>query len=172
MKNFDRILIALDRSPQGKQVFDHALDLAMHKGGQLKIVHCLDIDTELDVAPIGTGLELDLPIMVWEMQQERLKAELAKTKAWLQPYTETCQQNGILAESSYFVGSPGVWICRVAQEWKANLIVVGRRGRRGLAEVVLGSVSNYVIHHAQCSVLVVQGESDKEPSPQDTTPHR
>ncbi|NEO65320.1 MAG: universal stress protein, partial [Moorea sp. SIO4G2] len=37
------------------------------------------------------------------------------------------------------------------------LIVLGRRGLGGLKEMVLGSVSNYVVHHAPCSVLVVQG---------------
>jgi nucleotide-binding universal stress UspA family protein len=45
----------------------------------------------------------------------------------------------------------------VARTWNADLIVIGRRGLRGLAEMFLGSVSNHVIHHAHCSVLVVQG---------------
>ncbi|MGC1393382.1 MAG: universal stress protein [Coleofasciculaceae cyanobacterium] len=36
------------------------------------------------------------------------------------------------------------------------MVVVGRRGRTGLAEAFLGSVSNYVVHHAPCSVLVIQ----------------
>ncbi|RMG10302.1 MAG: universal stress protein, partial [Cyanobacteria bacterium J055] len=39
------------------------------------------------------------------------------------------------------------------------LIIVGRRGRQGIEEAVLGSVSNYVVHHAPCSVLAIQGKS-------------
>ncbi len=40
----------------------------------------------------------------------------------------------------------------------ADLIVVGRRGRSGLSELILGSASNYVLHHAPCSVLTLQGK--------------
>ncbi|MGL4622525.1 MAG: universal stress protein, partial [Chroococcidiopsis sp.] len=47
-------------------------------------------------------------------------------------------------------------ICDFALAWKADLIVTGRRGRRGLSEFFMGSVSNYVLHHASCSVLTVQ----------------
>jgi nucleotide-binding universal stress UspA family protein len=46
-----------------------------------------------------------------------------------------------------------------AQIWHADLIVMGRRGVSGMHELFLGSVSNYVTHHAPCSVLVVQGTS-------------
>jgi nucleotide-binding universal stress UspA family protein len=47
-------------------------------------------------------------------------------------------------------------ICQVAKDWGAELIMVGRRGNSGLSELILGSVSNYVVHHAHCSVLIVQ----------------
>lgn len=45
----------------------------------------------------------------------------------------------------------------MARSWNANIIVIGRRGHRGFTEFFLGSVSNYVMHHASCSVLTVQG---------------
>lgn len=47
-------------------------------------------------------------------------------------------------------------ICELARNWNADLIILGRRGRTGLSELLLGSVSNYVLHHAPCSVLTVQ----------------
>ena len=43
----------------------------------------------------------------------------------------------------------------MANSWQADMIIVGNRGRSGLSEFFLGSVSNYVMHHAPCSVLVV-----------------
>ncbi|MCZ8054719.1 MAG: universal stress protein, partial [Microcystis sp. LE19-12.2C] len=51
-------------------------------------------------------------------------------------------------------------ICKVAREENIDLIVIGRRGRSGLGELFLGSVSNYVLHHAPCSVLIVQHHQD------------
>jgi nucleotide-binding universal stress UspA family protein len=44
----------------------------------------------------------------------------------------------------------------MARSWPADLIVIGRRGRTGLKEALMGSVSNYVVHHAPCTVMVVQ----------------
>jgi nucleotide-binding universal stress UspA family protein len=41
---------------------------------------------------------------------------------------------------------------------------LGRRGLTGVAEMFLGSVSNYIVHHVGCSVLVVQ-ESSPKPKP-------
>ncbi|MGF1673753.1 MAG: universal stress protein, partial [Rivularia sp. (in: cyanobacteria)] len=51
---------------------------------------------------------------------------------------------------------PGYMICNVARSREVDLIVVGRHGRTGLSEFFLGSVSNYVLHHAPCSVLTIQ----------------
>ena len=54
-------------------------------------------------------------------------------------------------------GSPNQQIVDRAKEWKADLIVVGSHGR-GFWGRLLGSVSNGVVHHAPCSVLVVRKE--------------
>jgi nucleotide-binding universal stress UspA family protein len=44
----------------------------------------------------------------------------------------------------------------MAKSWQADLIVLGRRGLKGISEIFLGSVSNYIVHQALCSVLIVQ----------------
>jgi len=53
-------------------------------------------------------------------------------------------------------GSPAQAILTAAQEWKANLIVMGSHGRRGFDRFILGSVSESVALHASCSVEVVR----------------
>lgn len=49
---------------------------------------------------------------------------------------------------------PGEVIIRVAEEEKANMIVMGTRGLGTVRRTILGSVSDYVVHHAQCPILV------------------
>jgi nucleotide-binding universal stress UspA family protein len=49
---------------------------------------------------------------------------------------------------------PGDYICKVSQEVGASLIIMGTRGMGTLRRTILGSVSDYVIHHAHCPVLV------------------
>jgi nucleotide-binding universal stress UspA family protein len=74
---------------------------------------------------------------------------------WSQSRVDAAIALGIKADSQQILGSPGKTICKVAKETEADLIVVGHRGRWGLTEILLGSVSNYVFHHANCCVLVV-----------------
>lgn len=57
------------------------------------------------------------------------------------------------------LGHPVAGIMNVAKREKADLIVVGSRGLCGMKEMFLGSVSNGVLHHAPCSVLIVRGEN-------------
>lgn len=54
------------------------------------------------------------------------------------------------------VGDPGGAICMVARDIDADVIVLGSRGRGVVKRVLLGSVSEYVLHHAACPVLVVR----------------
>jgi nucleotide-binding universal stress UspA family protein len=67
---------------------------------------------------------------------------------------------GVKGEYRQIYGHAAKTICKVAREENIDLIVIGRRGRSGLGELFLGSVSNYVLHHAPCSVLIVQHPQD------------
>jgi nucleotide-binding universal stress UspA family protein len=53
-------------------------------------------------------------------------------------------------------GEPGPALCKVAQEVGAAAIVVGSRGRGGIKRAFLGSVSDYVVRNAPCSVVVTR----------------
>jgi nucleotide-binding universal stress UspA family protein len=59
-------------------------------------------------------------------------------------------------ESSVVVGRPSEEIVSAAGEPGVDLVVVGTRGRGPLTRLLLGSVSERVLHHAACSVLVVR----------------
>lgn len=51
-------------------------------------------------------------------------------------------------------GKPGEAICRIAEEEKATMIVMGTRGLGKVRRTIMGSVSDYVVHHSHCPVIV------------------
>jgi len=149
-----KILVALDRSPQSEAVLERALSLAVAEGAQVRLLYVLPVEQEFAAS---SGLYGSGTIAARHLQ-ERLDGAIASAKEWLDACIAQAQERGVTAEAVWHLGEPGRWIREVAGDWHADLVIVGRHGRRGLSELLLGSVSNYVVHHAPCSVLVVQGE--------------
>lgn len=58
-------------------------------------------------------------------------------------------------EWEVLMGSAGEEICELADNLDVDAIVMGRRGQGPVSELLLGSVSQYVVHHASCSVTVI-----------------
>lgn len=168
---FQKILVAVDRTPLAPIVFAQALEQARKKGVKLMIFHCLDLDVGGDVTPLietGVGLDPVRGMNLRRIQQQMMHEEITQVTNSLEKYRQQALEEGITTESDYKIGEPGSWICDVARNWGADLIVIGRRGRKVLSEILMGSVSNYVLHHAPCSVLIVQGTTptreDKNPT--------
>ena len=86
----------------------------------------------------------------YEQQQAEFLRSLAKKAIAAGVDTEYAQLSGV----------PGWEICELASAWSAELILVGSRGLKGLKEMFVGSVSNYVTHHAPCSVLIIRTDID------------
>ncbi|MBW4696766.1 MAG: universal stress protein [Aphanocapsa lilacina HA4352-LM1] len=167
---FTKILVALDQSSSNELVFEKAFALARLGGGSLMLMHVLSGDEDNSpglVVPAITDfhpLSFDEQTLAFYRREWERYEQLGR--AMLQMFAERAAAVGVIAEFSQSAGSPGPQICQLARAWGADLIVTGRRGRRGISEMLLGSISNYVLHHAPCSVLVVTGAEDEdEPLP-------
>lgn len=57
-------------------------------------------------------------------------------------------------------GNPGVGICQVAKDEDASLIVTGSRGLGKIRRTILGSVSEYVLHHSTIPVVICKNDAD------------
>lgn len=57
-------------------------------------------------------------------------------------------------------GHPGIKIVEISKEQNYSLIVMGRRGMSDVAKLLLGSVSNYVLHYALCPTLIIRNQGD------------
>lgn len=92
--------------------------------------------------------------------QEFADAKAAATKAAESIISSTQAELGIQGcESRTVSGHPGSAICELADDLSAAAIVIGSRGRGGIKRAVLGSVSDHVVRHAPCTVLVTSANA-------------
>jgi nucleotide-binding universal stress UspA family protein len=157
---FTKILVAVDLSPHNEEAFAIGLDLAKRMDARLMLLHVPSSDSpECPTMPTLIGQDYypgSGSISVIEIYEKLWRAYEEKGLAMLKQFAETARHAGVTIEYTQNVGVPGKTICQLANNFDADLIIVGRRGHSGLNELVMGSVSNYVVHHASCSVLVVQ----------------
>ncbi|MBE9140727.1 universal stress protein [Nodosilinea sp. LEGE 07088] len=159
---FKKILVALDNSAHRQEIFQKALDLAQATEASLMLVHVLSPYEEGSPGIPIRSYQAYYPVLedsTWRLYQKRWEEFEAQGIAQLREELELARRVGVEAEFSQAAGEPAATICSVANSWNADLIMVGSRGRRGLSELLLGSVSNYVMHHADCSVLVVHSRA-------------
>ncbi|MEL6461338.1 MAG: universal stress protein [Cyanobacteria bacterium J06621_15] len=156
-----KILVAIDDSDMTQHVVDEAVFLAKATGGSLMFLHVISL---YDNEPYFDPLFMQPTILNAELQNEAYKKNLSiweefkqGKESWLRLFCESAIASGVKAEFTLNVGEPSRRICDFSRSWNADVIVIGRRGHRGLSEMFLGSVSNYVVHHASCSVFTVQG---------------
>jgi nucleotide-binding universal stress UspA family protein len=87
----------------------------------------------------------------WDAQLEEAGRELTRTATAL---------SGAAVDKRIEVGDVASTICRVADELAVDVIVLGSHGRTGLKRLFLGSVSEHVVRHAPCPVLVIRDSNE------------
>lgn len=92
---------------------------------------------------------LDVPSMPVEVDEWRKEARRLLETEW------TAALEGVPHRTVLVEGPSGRCVSETADDLGADLIVAGSRGRGGVAELVLGSVSHYLAHHARRPVLIV-----------------
>jgi nucleotide-binding universal stress UspA family protein len=90
---------------------------------------------------------------------EAVKKEQARVKELEDKYNAKILENGLSGRIRSEGGNkPGEVICKVADEEKVALIVIGTRGLGKVRRTIMGSVSDFVVHHASCPVVVCRGQ--------------
>ncbi|MBV8160425.1 MAG: universal stress protein [Acidimicrobiia bacterium] len=106
----------------------------------------------LPVAAPVTGIEA-APVVTPETADELAEANLEEARRSLE---RTARALGGAVERRVEIGDPAAEISRVAEDEGVGVIVVGSHGSGFVKRVLLGSVSQHLLHHAPCPVLIVR----------------
>ncbi|MEJ2229819.1 MAG: universal stress protein [Nitrospirales bacterium] len=142
-----RVLLAIDGSEQSTQAAQAVMSLA--SVSTLTILHVIDLP-QLTFSMLGPEIAHDLSKVAEEALRKDGEEALTRTKSLLSGKVEPL-------ESRLEEGSPAELILSIAQEEHSDLILMGARGRGQVEELFLGSVSQRVLTHAACPVLIING---------------
>lgn len=145
---FRRILVAVDESDTSKQALTQALELACLHQARLLIVH------GVEEVFLNVGEEIVDPRALWQ-------AMAAGGRRLLEGYVEQARQTGLEVESRLLelrdLGETlASSIIRAAEDWGADLLVLGTHGRRGWRRLLLGSTAEEVTRLANVPVLLIR----------------
>ncbi|MEL6605307.1 MAG: universal stress protein [Cyanobacteria bacterium J06614_10] len=146
-----KILVALDSGDTCQRVFDQASEIAQAVQAKVNLLSVLNLDSDAGFA-FSPYAGRD-----WQAYAEKYQSVETASVKLLEGFADRAKAAGLDTEYTYEPGSPGSVICKLAKAWGADLVIVGSHGRKGFSEMLLGSVSNYVVHHAPCSVMVIHG---------------
>lgn len=134
-----KILVATDGSKYSAAAVDKAIAFAKSYGGGLVVVSVVDVPTEFYA---------EAPKAVEDM--------IRKAKEYTAAVRKQAEAAGVKAET--FIGEADAYqaIVKLAADQGVNMIVVGSHGRTGLRRLLMGSVTEKVIGHAPCPVLIVK----------------
>lgn len=144
---FTRIVVGTDGSETAGEAVRQAIDLAKMSGATLSIVSAYEPVSKRRVE--GEKLEAPADVAYEFGPREDVNVVLDAAAA-------TARKEGVEAQTHPVEGEPAEAILNVAEESKADLIVVGNKGMTGARRFLLGSVPNNVSHHAPCSVIIVR----------------
>jgi nucleotide-binding universal stress UspA family protein len=139
-----RILLATDFSRWARRAEDYACALACSWRASL---------TVLSVAEFPPGLNTDYPV-----NQQYLADLLKHASSQLVDLKGRAERRGMAVTTRVATGIPSEEVITAARAEDSDLIVVGTRGKTGLAHVLLGSTAERVIRGAPCPVLTVRME--------------
>lgn len=155
---YQRIMVPIDESAAAQAAFAQALQLAQLTGARLYLLHVEDVSRPA-LAPVG------LPGMEFASYTEARQENVAHSEGMLQSLAHTAEAAGVTAETKLIQawgGSPAKTLLAAADEWQADLIVMGTHGYSGFMHLLFGSVAESLLHHVHVPVLLVRKDEEAE----------
>lgn len=147
---YKRILVPVDGSRTSMKGLKEAIRIAKACKARLRLVHVVDESMAFRDSAFSFGTSDIIDI---------LKAGGAKS---LKSAADFAQKQGVKAETALiesFKGRVAEGVVADAKKWRADLLVLGTHGRRGISHLVLGSDAELVVRLAPAPVLLVRGNA-------------
>ncbi|MGA2320969.1 MAG: universal stress protein [Solirubrobacteraceae bacterium] len=144
---FNAIVVGTDGSESATQAVRQAVEMAGTVGARLQLVSAYAPASEQRLR----AERRDAPADVQWATDPRKQAEASLNAA-----ADIAREAGVEVDTHAREGDPADAILSVAEEQKADIVIVGNKGMTGAKRFLLGSVPNKVSHHAPCSVLIVK----------------
>ncbi len=143
---FDKILIAVDGSPASLRAVECARKLAKLSNATIVLVHAYPKVPEF----------LGEPNL-----SQTIARHIERAHDLVDPLAQSLEADGLSTITEILQGPPADAVLRVAEARDVDLIVMGARGLGSLGSLLLGSVSQKVLAHASCPVMVVREQKEE-----------
>jgi nucleotide-binding universal stress UspA family protein len=149
-----RIVVGVDGSDHAMRAVVWSARLARATGAEVIAAHAIESPVFLDGFPLVTGT---IPAESWDVAWKEWREHTRELleQRWCRPLAAA----RVRYRADLIAGGPKALIEFAGSE-EADVIVVGRRGRGGFAELVLGSFSHHLVHHSHTPVIVVPSAQD------------
>jgi nucleotide-binding universal stress UspA family protein len=146
-----KILLATDGSSEASLALTTAADLAKNTDSELHMAYVFPTAVQ---RPFPNLVTARLPR---EVQEHELEVAMQQAQDFLDQQVDKVKRVGVsVAESHLVRGRPDRELIELSEEIGAGLIVMGSRGLGGVRRALMGSVSDSVVRHAHCPVLIVR----------------
>lgn len=146
-----KILLATDGTKHSESAIEALKNYKFRQGDEIKLISVIDMAVPMSI-DIYAGY-LPTTSEIEKSARENAEKILETTSQYIKEQLTECD---VSISTEVLLGSPESRIVETAEEMNADLIIVGSHGYNRWERLLLGSVSDSVVHHAPCSVLVVR----------------
>jgi nucleotide-binding universal stress UspA family protein len=147
-----KILLATDGSKEASLAARTAVDLADKTDSELHVAFVLRTQDAPDYGTMGFSTDKAHEEEIKRMGQRLLDEQVKRVE----------EAGGTVAGAHFRMARPDQGILAIGEDLDAGLIVLGSRGLGGVKRALMGSVSDSVVRHAHCPVLVVRREEETD----------
>lgn len=148
------IVIAIDGSEHAKFAYKWYLSNARREDDKVYLIHAVEMNDLMAYQQFSSPYSYDPDVLASMLKQEK-----KRVTEQLQQYAELLTETGVNGTvKSVHTTTPGEGIVKIAKELDADVIITGCRGLGKIRRTLIGSTSDYILHHSHIPVVVCRHE--------------